>query len=110
MDPRELEIEFLCASLAVRDIGSYEINSMIHAFAEHALIAKGSIISVHTDDAVSRILAASWNREGISAPHVEARICIAVNRLHRFRSRPWGPNIPLRKLFLRRVDSKLGIS
>jgi hypothetical protein len=46
---------------------------MIHAVAEHALIAKGSIISVLTDDAVSRILAASWHREGISAPHVEAR-------------------------------------
>jgi hypothetical protein len=30
-------------------------------------------------------------------------ICIAVNRFHRFPSRPWGPNIPLRKLFLRRI-------
>ena len=24
-------------------------------------------------------------------------LCIAVNRWNRFRSRPWGPNIPLRK-------------
>ena len=31
------------------------------------------VINVHIGDAVSRILAASWNREGISAPHVEVR-------------------------------------
>jgi hypothetical protein len=30
-----------------------------------------SVISVHTGAAVSRILAASWNREGIPAPQVE---------------------------------------
>jgi hypothetical protein len=28
-------------------------------------------------------------------------ICIPVNRFHRFRSRPWGANILLRKLVLR---------
>jgi hypothetical protein len=31
------------------------------------------VISVHIGAAVSRILAASWNREGIPAPHVEVK-------------------------------------
>jgi len=37
-------------------------------------------------------------------------ICIGVNHFHRFRSRPWGPDIPLRKLFLRRADSSVSDS
>src|SRR6266404_2497345 len=48
-------------------------------------------ISVHTGDAVSRILAAWWKREAICRMSRQ-EICIAVNRFHRFRSRPWGPN------------------
>jgi hypothetical protein len=35
-----------------------------------------------------------------SAPLSESRNLHRVNRLHRFPSRPWGADIPLRKLFL----------
>jgi len=61
-------------------------------------------------DAVSRILAASWNREGIYLRRMSSQeICIAVNRFHRFRSRPWGANIPLRKVFLSATRQPTGL-
>src|SRR5438132_10697812 len=59
------------------------------------------VISVHTGGAVSRILAALWNSEGVSLRRMSRQeIFIAVNRLHCFPSRPWGPMVPLRTALL----------
>ena len=52
------------------------------------------VISARIGVAVSRILAAWWKREAMRRMSSQ-EICIGVNRLHRFRSRRWGPR-PLR--------------